>query len=291
MPRSFFLLSVGSTCDSYSTPTFSVVNSSTIKYCKSRKEVGRVAERLEELLGVEEVAEYLGVGQVTVYRWCREGSLPCLKIGRRWRVRREALEEFIRRSERSQTLTGRLRAFLEVPDNVLAISQNRQLMHRLDAAFFRVGEPRGGTLVKYHREVEGMPSADELRAEFGRNGLEVARLEGEGRLRFISERGEPGERMQEAERLVAEGGGDGRSVWVNFNWEKGLDLEAALEQQRALSGFVEDTQLVIKTAVLESTLDDWPGETQRRAQVMHAGTMWLSESGLALSRITPPPAL
>src|SRR5215218_1483943 len=231
-----------------------------------RREVERVVERLEELLGTEEVAEYLGVGQVTVYRWCREGSLPCLKIGRRWRVRREALEEFIRRSERSQTLTGRLRAFLEVPDNVLAISQNRQLMHRVDAAFFRVGEPKGGTLVKYHREVEGMPSADELRAEFGRNGLEV-------------------------ERLVAEGGGDGRSVWLNFNWEKGLDLEAALKQQRALSGFVEDTQLVIKTAVLESTLDDWPGETQRRAQVMHAGTMWLSESGLALSRITPPPAL
>jgi hypothetical protein len=78
---------------------------------------------------------------------------------------------------------------------------------------------------------------------------------------------------------------------VNFNWEKGLDVEAALEQQRALSGFVEDTQLVIKTAVLESTLDDWPGETQRWAQVMHAGTMWLSESGLALSRVTPPPAL
>src|SRR5436305_1663403 len=101
-------------------------------------------ERLGQLLGTEEVAEYLGVGQVTVYRWCREGSLPCLKIGRRWRVRREALEEFVRRSERSQTLTGRLRAFLEVPDNVMAISQNRQLMHRLDAAFFRVGEPPAG---------------------------------------------------------------------------------------------------------------------------------------------------
>jgi hypothetical protein len=48
---------------------------------------------------------------------------------------------------------------------------------------------------------------------------------------------------------------------------------------------------VIKTAVLEGTLDEWPGSTQRRAQVMHAGTMWLSESGLALSRVTPPPAL
>jgi excisionase family DNA binding protein len=250
-----------------------------------------VAERLEELLGTEEVAEYLGVGQVTVYRWCREGSLPCLKIGRRWRVRRDALAEFLRQSERSETLTGRLRAFLEVPDNVMAIAQDRALMHRMDAAFFRAGEARDGTLVKYHREVEGMPTADELRAELSRNGLGVERLEGEGRLRFIPERGEPGERMQEVERLLAEEAGEGRSVWVDFNWEPGLELEAALQQQRTLSGFIEDRRLVIKTAVLEETLDEWPGATQRRAQVMHAGTMWLSESGLALSRVTPPPAL
>ncbi|MGH3146411.1 MAG: helix-turn-helix domain-containing protein [Rubrobacter sp.] len=250
-----------------------------------------MVERLEELLGTEEVADYLGVGQVTVYRWCREGALPCIKIGRRWRIRRDALEEFVRKSERSETLTGQLRAFLEVPDNVMAIAQNRILMHRMDAAFFRVGEARGGTLVKYHREVEGMPSADELRAEFARNGLEVERLEGEGRFRLITERGEAGERMEEVERLVAGEESDGRSVWVNFDWEEGLDLEAALEQQRALTGLIDGTRLVVKTAVLEGALDEWPGRTQRRAQVMHAGTMWLSESGLTLSRVTPPPAL
>ena len=50
-----------------------------------------------ELLGVAEVAEYLGVGTVTVYRWCREGRLPCLKVGRSWRIRREALEDFLSR--------------------------------------------------------------------------------------------------------------------------------------------------------------------------------------------------
>src|SRR5829696_24401 len=179
---------------------------------RERKGVGRVAERLEELLGAEEVAEYLGVGQVTVYRWCREGSLPCLKIGRRWRIRRDVLAEFLRKSERSETLTGRLGAFLEVPDNVMAIAQNRELMHRLDAAFFRVGEARGGALVKYHREVEGMPTTEELRAELSRNGLEVRRLEGEGRLRFVSEKGEPGGRIREVERLIAEGAVGGRSV-------------------------------------------------------------------------------
>jgi excisionase family DNA binding protein len=49
----------------------------------------------KDILGVEEVAEYLGVGTVTVYRWCREERLPCLKIGRSWRIQREALEDFL----------------------------------------------------------------------------------------------------------------------------------------------------------------------------------------------------
>jgi excisionase family DNA binding protein len=34
------------------------------------------------LLGVADVAEYLGVGEVAIYRWCRKERLPCLKIGK-----------------------------------------------------------------------------------------------------------------------------------------------------------------------------------------------------------------
>ena len=50
----------------------------------------------KELLVVDEVAEYFGVGKNTVWRWCREGRIPCLKIGKVWRVRREELEDFLK---------------------------------------------------------------------------------------------------------------------------------------------------------------------------------------------------
>ena len=39
------------------------------------------------LLSAEEAAERLGVDRATVWRWCREGRIPCLKIGRLWRIR------------------------------------------------------------------------------------------------------------------------------------------------------------------------------------------------------------
>ena len=56
----------------------------------------------EALLSAEEVAEYFWVGKVTVYRWCKEGRIPCLKIGKHWRVRREELEDFLKEAEKSK---------------------------------------------------------------------------------------------------------------------------------------------------------------------------------------------
>src|SRR5215203_1981942 len=243
----------------------------------------------KELLDTEEVAAYLGVGQVTVWRWCRDGNLPCLKIGREWRIRREALERFLERSERSESLVGRLRFFLEVPDNVLAIAQDREMLHRLDVAFFRVGEAQGGRLIKYAGG-EPWDSLDDVRADLEPHGLEVGRLEEEGRFRFTCEPDPQGGRTEELRRLLSEEADGGRSVWVSFNWAEQIDLDAALRQQEALQEVVEGSELVVKTAVLEEVVDEWPGKMLRRAQVLHSGTIWLSGSGLALSRVTPPPS-
>jgi excisionase family DNA binding protein len=103
---------------------------------------GKSTTRDKELLAAAYVASMIGVKETTIYRWCKEGKLPCLKIGKHWRIRREAVEDFLKESERPRTLVEQLDSFLRVPDNVLGIAQNLDILHRLDAAFFRVGEAR-----------------------------------------------------------------------------------------------------------------------------------------------------
>lgn len=250
------------------------------------KVIGReLREMGKDLLAAEEVASYLDINPVTVYRWCRQGKLPGLRIGRYWRIRREALDDFLRQSERPTTLLGHLRAFLKVPDNVITIADNPELLHRLDAAFFMLGESHGGTLIKFHGGEE--VSEGDLRADLECWGLEVERLEDEGRLRFIAEEN-PEERESLLIHLLEENSADGSTLWASFDWSKQMSLERALEQQEAISK-ITSGDLVVNTAALEKAIDDWAPAILRRAQVVHSGQIWLSETGISVSRITPLP--
>lgn len=241
----------------------------------------------DELFGAEEVAAYLGVKPITVYRWCREGRLPCLKAGRGWRIRRAALDDFLERGERRASLVGRMGAFLRVPDHVIAIAETRELMHRMDAAYFQVAEARGGLMSKCYTE-ETTP-VDDLRRELTRRGLDAARLEAEGRLRFTEEADPVRGRPELLRRLVAEGTAQGRSVWASFDWASGVSLEDALGRQEELGALVDDSPLVVETVVLEELTDEWEARHRRRAQLAHRGTIWISGSGLSMSRSAPLP--
>ncbi len=244
--------------------------------------------RETELLAATDVAGMIGVKETTVYKWCKEGKLSCLKVGKHWRIRREALEDFLKESERPRTLVGQLDSFLRVPDNVLAIAQNIDILHRLDAAFFRVGEARGGLLVKFYAGEEH--SEEELLADFERNGLQAGRLKREGRLLMRAEE-EPlgGTRGEQLGRLLEEEGGEGRTVWASFDWVKPVELQTALEQQRRLTELVDAGQLVVKTAAIEEAIDEWTASQLRRVQSMHSAIILASEEELSLSRATPMP--
>ena len=244
-------------------------------------------ESRSELLGAEDVAEMVGVKETTIYRWCKEGKLPCLKIGKHWRIRREALEDFLKESERPRTLVGQLDSFLRVPDNVLAIVQNIDILHRLDAAFFRVGEARGGLLVKFYPGEED--SEGELIADLQRNGLEASRLQRERRF-FMRPEEEPlgGTRGEQLGQLIEEAAA-GRTVWASFDWVRPVDLNTALEQQEQLTELVDARQLVVKTAAIEEAIEEWTAPQLRRVQSRHSAIILASEEGLSLSRATPMP--
>jgi excisionase family DNA binding protein len=242
-----------------------------------------------QLLAVTDVAAMIGVKESTVYRWCNEGKLPCLKIGYHWRIRRGVLEDFLKERERPRTLVGRLDSFLRVPDSVLVIAQNIDILHRLDAAFFRVGEARGGLLVKFYAGEEH--SEEELLLDFEQNGLEASRLKRQGRLLMRAEE-EPlsGSRWRQLWRLIEEKGGvEGRTVWASFDWVKPLQLQTALEQQRQLSELVDASQLVVKTAAIEEAIDEWRASQLRRVQSMHSAMILASAEELLLAHATPMP--
>jgi hypothetical protein len=73
--------------------------------------------------------------------------------------------------------------------------------------------------------------------------------------------------------MVEEEAESGRTVWASFNWIRQVDLEEALSQQKELTQLIEDSQLVVKTAVLERVLDEWPTAGQRQAYTTHSGTL------------------
>ncbi|MBD0328121.1 MAG: helix-turn-helix domain-containing protein [Pyrinomonadaceae bacterium] len=239
----------------------------------------------EELLAVAEVAAYLNLRPVTVYRWCREGRLPCIKLGTVWRIRRTALDAFLRQHERAQTLVSHLRAFLTIPDQVIGIAANAALLTRLDAAFFHVAEAYGSLMVKFVTgEVE---SVDVIRAALTAEGVDVATLEAAERLWFVEELAPSGGRVEALQRLLAAQPDAHQPLWASFDWARQVGLAEALAQHEALARLVDSAPLVVKIAVLEQTVDTWPPALQRQVQASHRGMIWLSTNRLSLTRTTP----
>ena len=43
----------------------------------------------------KEIAKYLGVHEMMVYRWLKKGVLPGFKIGGRWRSKKDLLDSYL----------------------------------------------------------------------------------------------------------------------------------------------------------------------------------------------------
>ena len=47
-----------------------------------------------EILTLEEVAEYLRLTPQTIYKWAQERKIPAVKLGKEWRFRRSILDQW-----------------------------------------------------------------------------------------------------------------------------------------------------------------------------------------------------
>ncbi len=52
---------------------------------------------MEKLLTTQEVADHLGLTRRTIYTYIQKKTLPAVKIGKEWRVKKTELEAFINR--------------------------------------------------------------------------------------------------------------------------------------------------------------------------------------------------
>lgn len=55
----------------------------------------------DEILTLEEIADYLKLAKKTAYRLAAEGKLPGFKIGGSWRFKRADIEQWIEESKRN----------------------------------------------------------------------------------------------------------------------------------------------------------------------------------------------
>ena len=57
-----------------------------------------------QIMTLREVAGYLGLHVMTVYKLTREGRVPAAKIGGQWRFKRDVLDEWLESQMRKQAV-------------------------------------------------------------------------------------------------------------------------------------------------------------------------------------------
>ena len=85
---------------------------------------------------------------MTVYRWCKEGRLRCIKLGKHWRIRRGALEECLRQHERPATLSGELSSLLDTLSAHVAIIDSTGDVVAVNEVWRNFAESNGAALSK-----------------------------------------------------------------------------------------------------------------------------------------------
>lgn len=62
-----------------------------------------IEARIPEVMTVDEVAAYLRIPRGSVYKLAQRGKIPCQKVGRHWRFRKEVLDRWLEEGTEKQS--------------------------------------------------------------------------------------------------------------------------------------------------------------------------------------------
>ena len=51
-----------------------------------------------EIMTITEICQYLRIPRSSLYKLAQEGKIPCQKVGRHWRFRKEAIDRWLEES-------------------------------------------------------------------------------------------------------------------------------------------------------------------------------------------------
>ena len=54
-----------------------------------------MATEFPEIMTISETCQFLRIPRSSLYKLAQEGRIPCQKVGRHWRFRRQALEHWL----------------------------------------------------------------------------------------------------------------------------------------------------------------------------------------------------
>ena len=54
-----------------------------------------MAKEPDSIMTIEEVAAYLKIPKSTVYILAQDGKIPCQKVGRQWRFRKDTIDKWM----------------------------------------------------------------------------------------------------------------------------------------------------------------------------------------------------
>ena len=61
---------------------------------------------MDRMMTVKEVAQYLKLNPITVYRYAAQGKIPGFKVGSSWRFKKEILDEWVASEARRYSVTS-----------------------------------------------------------------------------------------------------------------------------------------------------------------------------------------